>query len=457
MLVSRHRSPSRPVDLLLLLLLLESLSLSPSMTATAVSIRDGHFVDAQGRVRLLRGVNLGGSSKLPLNYRHTNSHCSSSDRFFSSARSVSFVNRPFPLSEAPVHFARLQRWGLTLLRFVVTWEAVEHGGPGVYDQEFLCYVRDLIELAADYDLSVYIDPHQDVWSRWTGGDGAPMWTLESVGLEPRNFEATKAALCIETCGVEAKKFPKMIWPTNYFKMACATMFSLFWGGAKCAPSCTVHGVQVQEYLQSHYLDAMAKLAKALEGLANVVGFGTMNEPSSGYLGLKNLDKHYHHGELKYELAPTPFEGMALADGHRQVIQRWSNGANQHVFGRPDELVTVDPKGVRAWQRGRRCIWREEGVWDVDNQTGKPVLLRPDHFADIMFGRACYVPFAAVRFADTLYEYQGTHRLPWSSCVYSDNYSASPSAFAASCPTFCCSLSCHRWSSALTSSLTLTIH
>ncbi|CAI5723479.1 unnamed protein product [Hyaloperonospora brassicae] len=364
------------------------------MTATAVSIRNGHFVDAQGRVRLLRGVNLGGSSKLPFNYRHTNSHCSSSDRFFSSARSVSFVNRPFPLSEAPVHFARLQRWGLTLLRFVVTWEAVEHGGPGVYDQEFLCYVRDLVELAADYDLSVYIDPHQDVWSRWTGGDGAPMWTLESVGLEPRNFEATKAALCIETCGVEAKKFPKMIWPTNYFKMACATMFSLFWGGAKCAPSCTVHGVQVQEYLQSHYLDAMAKLAEALEGLTNVVGFGTMNEPSSGYLGLKNLDKHYHHGELKYELAPTPFEGMALADGHRQVIQRWSNGANQHVFGRPDELVTVDPKGVRAWQRGRRCIWREEGVWDVDDQTGKPVLLRPDHFADIMFGRDCYVPFAA---------------------------------------------------------------
>uniref|UniRef100_M4BRF9 Glycoside hydrolase family 5 domain-containing protein n=1 Tax=Hyaloperonospora arabidopsidis (strain Emoy2) TaxID=559515 RepID=M4BRF9_HYAAE len=365
------------------------------MNGTAVGICNGHFVDAQGRVRLLRGVNLGGSSKLPFDYRHTNRHCSSSDSFFDTARSVSFVNRPFPLSEAPLHFARLQRWGLTLLRFVVTWEAIEHGGPGVYDHEFLGYVRAIINLAADYDLSVYVDPHQDVWSRWTGGDGAPMWTLESVGLEPRNFVATKAALCIETCGVEAKKFPKMIWPTNYFKMACATMFSLFWGGAKCAPSCTVDGVQVQGYLQSHYLDAMARLAEVLEGLTNVIGFGTMNEPSSGYLGLKDLSKHFHPGELKYELAPTPFQGIALADGFRQVIQRWSNGANQHVFGRPDALVTVDPKGVRAWQKGRRCIWKEEGVWDVDERTGKPVLLRPDHFAGIMFGRDCYVPFAAL--------------------------------------------------------------
>ncbi|KAH7469259.1 Glucosylceramidase [Phytophthora ramorum] len=353
-------------------------SMLPTTNVDAVGIRNGHFVDAQGR--------------------HTDRHCKNS--FFDGARSVSFVNRPFPLSEAPAHFARLQRWGLTFLRFIVTWEAIEHEGPGIYDRQYLSYLRDIIAIAADYGLGIYVDPHQDVWSRWTGGDGAPMWTLECVGLEPRHFEATKAALCIETCGLEVSKFPKMIWPTNYFKMACATMFSLFWGGAKCAPSCRVNGVQVQEYLQSHYLDAMAQLAEALKGLSNVVGFGTMNEPSSGYLGLEDLSKHFHHGELKYDLAPTPFQGMVLADGFQQVVQRWSNGANQHVLGRPDEVVTVDPNGKRAWQQGRRCIWRDEGIWDVDNMTGKPVLLRPDHFAGIMFGRDCYVPFAA-RFAERI--------------------------------------------------------
>ena len=61
--------------------------------------------------------------------------------------SVTFVGRPFPLSEAHEHFARLRRWGLTFsefshtnvnhetsidnfqVRFLVTWEAVEHAGP----------------------------------------------------------------------------------------------------------------------------------------------------------------------------------------------------------------------------------------------------------------------------------------------------------------------------------------
>ncbi|KAF4318747.1 hypothetical protein BBO99_00007020 [Phytophthora kernoviae] len=367
-------------------------------SAAAVSIKNGHFVDNQGRVRLLRGVNLGGSSKLPIGYQHTAAHQYSPNEFFDGARTVSFVNRPFPLREAPTHFARLRRWGLTLLRFIVTWEAIEHAGPGLYDQEYLQYIREMVTIAGEFGLSIYVDPHQDVWSRWTGGDGAPMWTLECIGLDPRNFEDTKAALCIETCGLEMNKFPKMIWPTNYFKLACATMFTLFWGGSRCAPSCRVEGVPVQEYLQSHYLDAMAALAEALKGLPNVVGFGTMNEPSSGYLGLEDLNKHFHEGELKYDLAPTPFQGMCLADGVPQVIERWSNGFNQHVLGRPDEKFLVDPKGVRAWQLGRRCVWKDEGVWDVDTTTGEPVLLRPNHFAGIMFGRDCYVPFAA-RFSE----------------------------------------------------------
>ncbi|KAI9905569.1 hypothetical protein PsorP6_014120 [Peronosclerospora sorghi] len=369
----------------------------PSSTYTPpLSIRNGHFIDAQGRVVLLRGVNLGGSSKLPFGYHHTEEHTRRT-RFFDNVETVSFVNRPFPLTEAPVHFARLRRWGLTFVRLVITWEAIEHAGPGIYDREYLEYFRELIQLAGDYGILIYVDPHQDVWSRWTGGDGAPMWTLEKVGLEPRHFDTTKAALCIETCGLDMQAFPRMIWPTNYFKMACATMFSLFWGGATCAPSCQIEQIQVQEYLQSHYLNAMTEVAKVLKGLPNVIGFGTMNEPSAGYLGVQDLSQHFHPGELKYGLAPTPFQGMALADGYRQRIHRWSCGVKQYVFGRSDELVTVDPKGIRAWQEGRRCIWRQEGVWDVDNATGEPELLRPHHFAGIQFGRDCYVPFAE-RFA-----------------------------------------------------------
>ncbi|DAZ98282.1 TPA: hypothetical protein N0F65_008967 [Lagenidium giganteum] len=370
---------------------------APPQLAGGLTIKHGHFVDQHGRVQILRGVNLGGSSKLPTHYQHKG--MPDAKQFFDGARSVSFVNRPFPLEEADKHFARLQRWGLTFLRFIVTWEAIEHEGPGIYDREYLEYIKALVLKAQDYGLLVYVDPHQDVWSRWTGGDGAPMWTLECVGLEPRNFEATKAALCVETYGGSVSDYPNMIWPTNYFKFACATMFTLFWSGKRFAPSCHVNGVHVQEILQSHYLNAMSELAKVLAGAKNVVGFGTMNEPSSGFIGLDDLSQHYYKGELKYDLAPTPFQGMVLADGIKQTIEVWSNGVNQHVLKRPDSHRVIDPNGVRAWKDGHRCVWKDEGIWCV-KPDGTPKLLKPDHFAGVEFGRDFYVPFAA-QFAERM--------------------------------------------------------
>ncbi|KAE8951981.1 hypothetical protein PR001_g33475, partial [Phytophthora rubi] len=93
--------------------------MSKSTTESDVlSIKGHHFIDQHGRVALLRGVNLGGSSKLPFGYGHTDDQDTSA--FFDGAASVSFVGRPFPLEEADLHFQRLQRWGLTFLRFIVT-------------------------------------------------------------------------------------------------------------------------------------------------------------------------------------------------------------------------------------------------------------------------------------------------------------------------------------------------
>ncbi|KAG1708901.1 hypothetical protein DVH05_022533 [Phytophthora capsici] len=361
---------------------------TPTSEKDVLSIKDGHFVDQHGRVALLRGVNLGGSSKLPFGYGHTDDQDMSD--FFDGAASVSFVGRPFPLEEADLHLSRLQRWGLTFLRFIVTWEAIEHAGPGQIDHEYLQYIRAVVEKAAGYNMQVYIDPHQDVWSRWTGGDGAPMWTLECIGFEPRNFETTKAALCLETCGLPASKFPKMIWPTNYGKLACATMFTLFWAGKKYAPTCYVDGVQIQEYLQSHYLNSLVELANALKGLTNVAGFGTMNEPSSGFIGAKDLTKPV--GLLQNGYAPTPLQGMALGEGIAQDVDVWNSGLLTMVRGKPSKMETVDPKGVRAWKEGFGCVWKEAGVWGFDTE-GKPQLLKPDYFAGVDFGKEFYLPFA----------------------------------------------------------------
>jgi hypothetical protein len=41
---------------------------------------------------------------------------------------------------------------------------------------------------------------------------------------------------------------------------------------------------------------------------------------------------------------------------------------------------MNPEGVSAWTDGPTgCVWRQHGVWDVDSQTGRPILLKPHYF------------------------------------------------------------------------------
>jgi Cellulase (glycosyl hydrolase family 5) len=119
----------------------------------------GHRLrDGLGREVILHGVNLSGDSKLP-SRPDLPSHVA--DGFF-DGDGVSFAERPFPLSEAPVHFARLRRWGYNTLRYIFTWEAIEHEGPGRYDDEFVQHTVETLRVAKEFGFRVFMDPHQDV-------------------------------------------------------------------------------------------------------------------------------------------------------------------------------------------------------------------------------------------------------------------------------------------------------
>ncbi len=346
------------------------------------------FKDEHGRTLILRGVNLGGSSKVPT---RPNGATHLRDGFFDH-RNVSFVGRPFPLEAADEHLARLRAWGLTFVRFLVTWEAIEHAGPGIYDEAYLDYVYQVVRKAGEYGISLFIDPHQDVWSRFSGGDGAPGWTLEAVGFDMTRFAETGAAIVHATHG---DPFPRMIWPTNGSKLAAATMFTLFFAGNDLAPQTRIDGEPVQEYLQRHYIDAILQLARRLRGLPNVAGYDTMNEPLRGYIGCQDLTAL--PGPLKMGECPTPFQGMLLGAGFSQEVELW---ALRRTGLRRRGTRLVNPRGARAWREGFDCIWRRNGVWDVGDD-GRPQLLRPDHFCRVN-GRQVsfddyYRPFAE-RFA-----------------------------------------------------------
>ena len=343
-----------------------------------LTIDRGHFLDKRGRTVMLRGVNLGGSNKVPA-IPSMPSHVR--EGFFDH-RNVSFVGRPFPRHEADEHYRRLRHWGFNCLRFLVTWEGIEHAGPGNYDTDYLDYIEEMVTLAGQYGFYVFIDPHQDVWSRFSGGDGAPGWTLEAVGLDMTNFQATGAAIVHNTHG---DPFPRMIWPTNYNKLAAATMFTLFFGGDKYAPLVKVDGVPVQQYLQQHYLDSMVQVARRVKDMPHVLGFDTLNEPSPGYIGREDLNDNYYF--LRQGDAPSPWQSMQLASGYATNVEIW--GVDLTGM-RKRGTRTIDPGGTRAWLSGRQCIWRQQGVWDIED--GAPVLLRPDYFAQADFSRQHMNPF-----------------------------------------------------------------
>ena len=330
-------------------------------------IKGNWFLDSDGRRLMLRGVNLSGASKVPFEpdgatYRR--------EHFFDH-RNVSFVGRPFPLDEADEHFSRLKHWGLRTLRFLVTWEAIEHAGPGIYDQAYLDYLAAVVEKAAQHGLKLFIDPHQDVWSRFSGGDGAPGWTLEAVGFDLKNLHPTGAAVVHALYG---ENYPQMIWWTNAYKLASATMFTLFFAGDTFAPKTQVEGQPVQGYLQSHYIAAIQQIARRLKGYAHVMGYDSMNEPSDGWIGVEDIRVLGSSQQLGD--SPTPFQSMLLGDGIPMEVDHFKI---KWLGIRKTGVVQLNPQGLRAWQENRECVWRENGVWDYD-QDGRPRLLDPGYFA-----------------------------------------------------------------------------
>lgn len=326
--------------------------------------------DDEERRLLLRGANLGGDSKVPARPAGA-THIKEG---FYDWRDVSFVGRPFPLDEAEEHFTRLSRWGLDFLRLVVTWEAVEHEGPGIYDADYLEYLEALATKARERGFRLFVDPHQDVWSRWSGGDGAPYWTLEAAGLEPRHFHASGAAILHQELG---EAYPRMIWSAGYNRLAAATMFTLFFGGDAFAPGIEVEGLPIQEYLQGHYIGAMCEIAKRLGRLDNVVGFDSFNEPSEGFIGLGDLSR-LERAANKTGPMPTPWQAMLAGSGKAVEVDRYGVRLpeGQGIVGK----AMLGAPGISAWREGTDCLWKRVGVWD--ETAGGPELLRRDHFARI---------------------------------------------------------------------------
>jgi hypothetical protein len=94
---------------------------------------------------------------------------------------------------------------------------------GIYDTEYLDYLRTILSLMPQYGIVAFVSLHQDVWSRYTGGSGAPAWSLETIGLDIKELEATGAAWVKGMVGGGYTDDERGVWPCGYHKLAAASM------------------------------------------------------------------------------------------------------------------------------------------------------------------------------------------------------------------------------------------
>lgn len=339
---------------------------------TRIDISGTAFRDAAGRHVILRGVNLGGDTKVPF----TPNGATYLPTDFAGHHTVSFIGRPAPLDELNTHLDRLAYWGFNCLRLLTTWEAVEHGGPGIYDEAYLDYYAEVCRRAGARGMHVFVDFHQDVWSRMSGGDGAPGWTWEAAGLDFTRFHPAGAALLMQhnydpQLGGRQQSYPAMAWGGNYAAPANGIIWTLFFAGGTFAPGLRIGSRNIQDYLQDHYLGAMRALAERVAGLENVLGFDTLNEPGTGYIGAALS------APLLRGAGPiwTPLDGLAVASGFSRTLPVLEVGKP------PEQMRVVNPENVSIWLPGREDPFRANGAWDVD-RDGEPVAAEPDYFRRI---------------------------------------------------------------------------
>lgn len=353
--------------------------------------KEGNFRDSSGRAILLRGINLDGGSKLP---NGVTTFTVQDDKFW-DGDNVSFVGKPFSLDEAPGHLERIKSWGYNTIRYVYTWEALEHAGPDKYDDAFITETIKLLTLIKDYGFYVFLDPHQDVWGRYSGGSGAPLWTYYAAGLDPKKFSVTEAAL-VQNTYPEPSEYPKMIWATNYYRYACQLMFTLFFAGEAFAPKAVINGVNIQDYLQNQMLKAMTHFYKRIKQESDlfetcIFGIETMNEANAGLVGFEDIGIVPKNQNLKLGTTPTAFQSMLMASGFSTKVDVYRFGA---LGPSKNGTQIIDPQGTTCfvdddnydrkygWIRGSdwllgECIWAQHGVWSKLTQE----LIIPDYFGN----------------------------------------------------------------------------
>ena len=115
-----------------------------------------------------------------------------------------------------------------------------------------------------------------------------------------------------------------------------------------------------------------KVAVYLKEEENVLGFDTLNEPSSGYVNIRDLNKRIFPAPLGNDL--SGFEGMISGSGFT-VKNKAFYSSLFHV----DHFRDFNLNGEKIWLDGKKDVW-ENYVWKREEGNNVAVLLNASYFA-----------------------------------------------------------------------------
>lgn len=204
---------------------------------------------------------------------------------------------------------------------------------------------------------------------------------------------------------DPENYPKMVWSTStsprrvtlnvdYHRLVSYTMFTLFFAGREYAPKAIINGVNIQDFLETHYINALRHLAQRIHEAGNledttVIGWENMNEPSIGLVGYADLKIVMPTQQLRKTTCPSAFQCMLLGEGvaTKVDVYDWTQLGPKKIGEK-----WIDPQGLKAWilsdefdkkygwerhpeWKLGECIWAQHGIWDLTSRR----LLQPTYF------------------------------------------------------------------------------
>ncbi len=211
---------------------------------------DGQIIrDEHGRQRIFRGVNICVKKDV------------SADEFRRFAMKKDIIDS-------------LKSIGANIVRLGITWSKIE-STEGKFNDEIIYAYKEFIKKCGENGIYILLDMHQDLFSEYFYGNGAPKWAVDK--------------------SIKSEK-PFAIWAEGYFYMdGVQKAFSDFWNN--------------KNGLLDKFINAWRYLAERLNDCVNIIGLDYLNEPYVDKNGRKiflNIVKNIYKTALGKEITPEKY-------------------------------------------------------------------------------------------------------------------------------------------------------